>query len=99
MGTYTPGQTGLTPYTQYTEPGYQPPQYSQAAPTGLQSYGPTGQTISAPSGNEATFLFGNNGSAGSLSGTLSNTTPGQSTQFYQNQNPALQALNQSRSQN
>lgn len=97
IGTANPNSpNGIDQFNQYTEPGYKTTQYSQAALTGTQSYGQEGQ-IAAPSGNQATFLFGNNGSAGSVSGTMSNTTLGQSTQFYQN--PALQALTQSRSQN
>lgn len=125
IGTYNPGGIGtpengaassyITPYNQYTEPGYTAPTATATGPTGSQSYGPDGSALSGGY-NPTSFLYGNNGSAGSLSGTFTNTTPGQSSQFYQSEpgsltngtpstlgtlqpyNPALQALNTSRSQ-
>lgn len=66
--------TKIVPYTQYTEPGYKSPAETAAAPTETQSYNAQGQIIqSAPSSasEDVTFLYGNNGSLGSLSGTLS----------------------------
>lgn len=108
FGQGTP-QSGIVPYNQYTEPGYKPHTETPAGPTGVQSYGPDGQPIAtaAPGAQAGTFLFGNNGSLGSLSGTFSNNRPMESTQFFSGpqgynpapyQNPALQALNQSRTQ-
>lgn len=88
----------VIPYTQYTEPGYRPPTQTAAAPQGTQSYDRNGNPISAAQAAPTAFLFGDNGSKGSLSGTFSNTTPGQASTFYQSQNPALYALRQSRSQ-
>lgn len=49
------------------------------------------QQASSPSANQA-FMFGNNGSAGSLAGTFGSTAAGQSSPFYQSQ---PQSLNQS----
>jgi hypothetical protein len=44
-------------------------------------------------GTPLTFLYGNNGSAGSLSGVSDNSTAGQGFHFYQNEPPGLTAGN------
>lgn len=90
---------GVKAYDQYTEPGYRAPTTSQAAPQGTQSYDTMGNAISPAQASPTAFYFGDNGSMGSVQGTFSNNTPGQPSQFYQSQNPALQALTQSRSPN
>lgn len=94
QGTYTaPGigvassggtaSNGLTPYTQYTDPTYEAPTATQAGPTGLQSYAPDGSPLAQGQSNATAFLYGNNGSQGSVYGTFTNNTPGQSAgNFY-----------------
>jgi hypothetical protein len=90
-------QPGIIPYTQYTEPGYKSPTATAAGPAGTQSYNAQGQayTSAAPSmtpegmGTSGTFMYGDNGSAGTISGVFSNNTPGQTTQFYSNEPGSL----------
>lgn len=55
--------------------------------------GPSSQTQGMPANSP--FLLGNNGSLGSLQGTFSNTTPGQSSQFYSAEPSSLTSNNPS----
>lgn len=56
--------------------------------------GPAGPSSMTPGpSNNQTFMFGNNGSAGSISGTMENTAPGQSSPFYQSQPSSMGVSN------
>lgn len=87
--TFGGSAAGVTPYTQYTEPGYTAPTETAATPTGTKSYNTQGQEINGQNPSEGTFYYGDNGSAGSISGVFSDTTPGQASQFYQNEPGSL----------
>lgn len=88
MGTYDPSSGSLAAYNQYTEPGYKAPTATATAPTGSQGYAPDGSTLYGGY-NPTAFLYGNNGNAGSLAGTFTNTNPGQSSQFFQSEPVSL----------
>lgn len=86
----------VIPYTTATDPGNSFTQ-TAAGPTGIQTYNAQGQAItpSVPTntpegfGTPGTFYYGDNGSKGSISGVFSNNTPGQATDFYQNEPGSL----------
>ena len=75
------------------------PTYSAAPATGTQSYNAQGQPIPAAQasmtpagfGTPGTFMFGDNGSAGSISGVFSDSNPNEATTFSVNEPGSLTA--------
>lgn len=64
------------------------------APVDNFTQGPAGPTSQTPGMSaNSPFMLGNNGSGGTLQGTFSNTTPGQSAQFYSDEPSSLNSTN------